>query len=251
MVISAAKIYSFYFRAILGVIILSTFLIEILTLHSSKTLLFRQIKMDATSVHLKILELKYKNAVIYYSINERFFFLNARELRLALMALPLMSKVVIRRMWSNESAITILEQHLLSQWDGTQLILKPGGSLLFTPLVVTVLKDLPQLRELNYSEKVVLARFKRFNQLLKPLRIKIAAMMVSDRKAWFLVLSNYIQVYLGCENIDQRFKKLVHVYQKIIGNCGDQVHYIDLRYSNGLALQWRAICLHHSYAEGK
>ena len=205
--------------------------------------------MDAaTSSYLKILELKDKNSAIYF-VHEGFFSLNMRELRSSLISLPLTSNAIIQKILSNKLAITIIKQPLLAQRDGTQLMLKLG--ILFALPIMTIFKDLPQLHRLNDSEKVALTRFKQFNQLLKPLRIKITSLRENDRKAWFLILNNHVQVYLGCEDVDQRFKKLIHFYRKIIGNQGNQVRRIDLRYSNGLAIQWRTNFLHNSYAKGK
>lgn len=232
---------------LLGLIIVSTFLIGILlTLRNPKTLPFRQIRIDAPGVYLKVPELK---NVIIQNIRGGFFSLNTHKLQSALMVLPWVSNVSIRRMWPDKLEITIAEQQPLARWNETQLISKLG--ILFTPPIATIPKDLPQLQGLNNNEKVVFARFKQFNQLLKPLRIKITALRVSDRKAWFLVLNNHIQVYLGHEDIDQRFKKLVQFYQKIIGNRGDRVDHIDLRYPNGLAIQWRTRFLINAYEEEK
>lgn len=205
-------------------------------MHNPKILPFRQIKIDIPDAYLQIPELK---DVIIQNISGGFFSLNTHKLKSALIVLPWVSHVSIRRTWPDKLEITIVEQQPLARWNGTQLISKLG--ILFTPPTATIPKDLPQLQGLNNSEKFVLARFEQFNQLLKPLRIKITALRVSDHEAWFLILNNHIRVYLGHQDINQRFKKLVQFYQKIIGNRSDQVDHIDLRYPNGLAIQWRTI----------
>ena len=220
--------------SLLGLIVFAVFLTGVLTLRNPKTLPFHQITIIATGVHLKITELK--NIVIHH-INGGFFSFNTRELRSALMVLPWVYNVSIRQIWPSELEISVVEQEPLAQWNGTQLISKLGT--LFNPPITIIPKDLPQLQGPNDSKKIILARFEQFNQLLEPLRIKITALKVDNRGAWFLVLNNHIQVYLGREDTDQRFKKLVCCYQKIIGDRSDQVDYIDLRYPNGLAVRWK------------
>ncbi len=153
-----------------------------------------------------------------------------------------MYDVSIRRIWSSELEIAVAEQKPLARWKKTQLISKLGT--LFTPPIATIPKDLPELQGPEGSEKIVLARFEQFDRLLRllePLHIKITALQVSDREAWFLVLNNHIQVYLGHEDIDQRFEKLVRFYRQIIGNQSEQVEHVDLRYPNGLAVQWKRV----------
>ena len=220
--------------SLLGLMIFAIFLIGILTLHNPKTLPFHQIKIIATGTHPKISELK--NIVIQH-INGGFFSFSARELRSALMALPWVYNVSIRRIWPNELEIFLVEQQPLARWNRTQLISKLGT--FFNPSVTIISKDLPQLEGPDNYKKIILAQFKQFNQLLEPLRIKITALKVNDRETWFLVLNDHIRVYLGREDIDRRFKKLVLFYQKIISDRNRQVDYIDLRYPNGLAIRWK------------
>lgn len=221
--------------SLLGLVVFAVILAGIFTLRNPKTLPFRQIKITATGIHLQISELK--NIVIHH-INGGFFCFNARELRSALMALPWVYDVSIRRMWSSKLEIAVVEQKPLARWNKTQLVSKIGT--LFTPPIATIPKDLPELKGSEGSEKIVLARFEQFDRLLEPLHIKITALRVSDREAWFFVLNNHIQVYLGREDIDQRFEKLVRFYRQIIGNRSEHVEHIDLRYPNGLAVQWKS-----------
>lgn len=219
----------------LWLVVFSLILAGIFTLRNPKTLPFHQIKITATGIHLKIPEL---NNIVIHHINGGFFSFNAPELRSALMALPWVYDVSIRRIWSSELEIAVAEKKPLARWNKTQLISKIGT--LFTPPIATIPKDLPELQGPKGSEKIVLAQFEQFDRLLEPLHIKITALQVSDREAWFFVLNNHIQVYLGREDMDQRFEKLVRFYRQIIGNRSEQVEHIDLRYPNGLAVQWKS-----------
>lgn len=219
---------------LLGLMIVTVFLVGILTLRNPKTLPFHQIKIITTGTHPTISELK--NIVIQH-INGGFFSFNVRKFRSALMTLPWVYNVSIRRIWPNELEIVVIEQQPLARWNQNQLVSQLGT--LFNSSITMIPKDLPQLEGPNNDKKIILARFKQFSQLLKPLRIKITTLKVSDRGTWFLVLNDHIQVYLGHEDIDQRFKKLVRFYQKIIGDRNHQVDYIDLRYPNGLAIRWK------------
>lgn len=220
--------------SLLGLVIFTVVLIGIFTLRNPKTLPFREIKIITTGTHLKIPELK--NIIIHH-INGGFFSFNAGELRSALTVLPWVYNVSIRRIWSSELEIAVAEQKALARWNKTQLISNLGT--LFTPPIATIPKDLPELQGFEGSQKIVLARLEQFDRLLEPLHIKITTLRVSDRETLFLVLNNHIQVYLGRKDIDKRFEKLVCFYRQIIGNRSDQVEYIDLRYPNGLAIQWK------------
>lgn len=197
---------------------------------------FRQIKITVSDDRIKITELE--NVVIHH-IQGSFFSFNALTLQKALMSLPWVHDVSVRRVWPNKLEINIKEQYPIARWNQDQLISQEGGLSYIPTIDDTILKNIPQLSGPNDSEEVVLNQFQQFSQLLIPFHIVITALCLTKIGVWFLTLNGHIKVFLGRENIDQRFKQFIHLYSHIIGVNINRVEYIDLRYSHGFAIRWR------------
>ena len=207
----------------------------IFTLRNPKTLPFRQIRIIAGSDHIKITELK--NIAIYH-IQGSFFSFNALKLQTALMSLPWVHDVSVRRVWPNKLGINVKEQCPIARWNQGQLVTQEG-TLSYIPVTATIPKNIPQLNGPSDSEETVLNQFQKFSQLLIPFHVEITTLCLTKSGTWFLTLNSHVKVYLGQDNIEQRFKKFIRLYSQIIGVNINRVEYIDLRYSHGFAIRWR------------
>ena len=65
-------------------------------------------------------------------------------------------------------------------------------------------------------------------------------MRLDDRGAWELDLANGVTVRLGRRQFDERFDKFITAAVKIVTQRGDDIAYIDMRYTNGFAIGWRS-----------
>ena len=217
----------------LVMVILIAFLLAVITLRNLKTLPFQQIKISANGSHIKITTLK---DIITQHLDGGFFSLNVSALQSALLSLSWVDNVSLRRVWPNGLEITIQEQQPIACWNNDELITAEGK--IFSPPPDTIPKNFPHLQGPDDSASLVLKRFQHFSQELTPLNVVITTLTLTNRHAWFLTLNAHTKVYLGRENIDQRFEQLVHLYPRVIGSHTNQIDHIDLRYPNGLAIQW-------------
>ena len=218
----------------LALLVFVSLLAGIITLHNPKTLPFRQIKITVSSDHIKVAELK---DIVVHHIQGGFFSFNASTLQTALMSLPWVHDVSVRRIWPNKLEIQVEEQRPIACWNQNELITQEGE--IFSQPIETISQNIPKLSGPNDSEENVLNRFQEFSQLLIPFHAAVTALSLTKRGGWFLILNGHTQIFLGRENVDQRFKEFVHLYPKIIGANINRVEYVDLRYSNGLAIHWK------------
>ena len=61
--------------------------------------------------------------------------------------------------------------------------------------------------------------------------------MTSDL-SWNMMFNNGIKMHVGYKDVLTRISHFVKVYPKIVGERANDVEYIDLRYSNGMAVRW-------------
>jgi len=64
---------------------------------------------------------------------------------------------------------------------------------------------------------------------------------LEQRGAWTLRLGNGIDVVLGRDQVEQRFERFMTVYQARLASRADEVSRVDARYTNGVAVQWKAV----------
>ena len=79
----------------------------------------------------------------------------------------------------------------------------------------------------------------KINILLEPLNLSVQQLTLSSRHSWQLILNDGIQVTVGQRDIWKRVQQLVAVFPKVIGVKAKNVVSIDLRYPNGVAVQWK------------
>ena len=67
-----------------------------------------------------------------------------------------------------------------------------------------------------------------------------AGLTLEQRGAWTLTLANGIEVVLGRDQVEQRFERFITVYENRLASRVSEVSRVDARYSNGVAVQWKA-----------
>ena len=180
----------------------------------------------------KILQNTVKN-----NLNGGFFSLDIDTLRATLMALPWVSKVSIRKTWPAQLIVTIVEQHPIARWRDNAVMNVSGQ--LFYPPVNTIPVDLPGLSGPDDTEQQVVLLFQALNTDLSMIGLTVKELSLTQRLSWSVTLNNGVQVKLGRINMQQRFKQFVQLYPKIIAQNANQVAYVDLRYQDGMAVQWK------------
>jgi cell division protein FtsQ len=166
-----------------------------------------------------------------------FFAFSPWKLRAALQQIPWVGTANIRRVWPTTVEVTITEKQPIALWNGQALMAADGS--LFTPHVLIYSKELPRLSGPKDQEAMLFASMQKMNQLLHPLNLTVQQLILSPRHSWSLMLSNHIQVVMGQDNIWLRLEQFIETYPKVIGDKAGQALSVDLRYPNGMAVQWR------------
>lgn len=204
---------------------------KIFDLHSFP---FRHVKIVADENHISTDQIK---NIITENIQGGFFSLKERALKNTLLSLPWVNDVSIRRIWPDTLFITLSEQQPIARWNNEAVFNRQG--ILFSPSMKTVSNDLPLLSGPEEAEQEVFKKFLDLQNQLSPLHLAIHSLQLNDRDFWQMTLSNGVKVVIGNEDIDQRIAKFIELYSQLIGDKASKVGYVDLRYSNGIAIKWK------------
>ncbi len=165
------------------------------------------------------------------------------QLEQELSALPWVYQATVQRTWPDTLHVKIHQQNPIARWGKTGLMNAYGK--VFFPNSVVSYSDLPML----FGEEVRatdLARvFEDSMQQLKPLDLKLQALFEDERQSKNLVFSNGLILEVGDGDVSNKIKRFITAYEQYLAAHMSAVKKIDLRYTNGLAVEWKD----HSFAD--
>lgn len=174
---------------------------------------------------------------IYKShINNGFISLNIQKLRNAIMELPWVNSVKINRVWPDSVEILLDENKAFAIWNNTHLITANGS--IFSPPAKMDISGLPMIEGSDELKEEIIKKFNTIQNILRPTNNEIASLSFSNINEWNVTLKNNVILKLGSVGIEDRLKKLISKYDKIIGEKIVNIKSIDLRYINGFAIDW-------------
>ncbi len=168
-------------------------------------------------------------------IKGNFVSVDLTAVREAFLKLPWVRDVRVKREWPDGLNIAIEEHQPLAYW-GSHALVNTHGEV----FRVTFDRDLPVfIGPKEASAKEVTQQYRKFSQILNPLRQSIAEINLTPRYAWRIKLHNGTTLELGRDEIEERLIRYVSVYHHSIARFEQEgsLAYVDLRYPNGFAIR--------------
>ncbi len=158
--------------------------------------------------------------------------------RRAVEQLPWVDRATVERSWPRALEILVVEQVAAARW-GANGLLNTRGEL-FISEARHISAELPRLSGPRGSESDVARRYLAAQGQLIEAGMRLTAVRLDARGAWEFDLDNGITVRLGRRQIDERFGRFVQAGVGQIAAHASDIQYIDMRYTNGFAIGWRA-----------
>jgi cell division protein FtsQ len=163
---------------------------------------------------------------------------NVAAIKAALLQRPWIENVYIKRIWPNTLEINITEQQAFAYWNDNALLNVQGE--IFAPPKKTFPPGLPSFQGPNDQEFLIFQQYHAWNNALASLNLSIQELDLNQRLSWQMVLSNKIIVVLGGANVTERFKRFLQIYPKALAAHATDIKKIDLRYPDGIAVEWQS-----------
>ncbi|MGB5831263.1 MAG: cell division protein FtsQ/DivIB [Thiohalocapsa sp.] len=155
-------------------------------------------------------------------------------LKLKVEDLPWISTASVRRIWPDRIVLTVAEHEAVARWGENGLVTAHG--IVFRPRDGLLPAGLPQLDGADAMASDVVERFQHWHPRLAELGLIVDGIARDARGDWSLMLLGGTELYLGTDDIETRFERLLAAYPQVEA-IGIPTR-IDLRYSNGFAVRW-------------
>jgi cell division protein FtsQ len=157
--------------------------------------------------------------------------------RSAIHTLPWVDGVSVQRAWPRGLEVRVIEQTAAARW-GEHGLLNTRGEL-FDSDERHIPPELAQLSGPAGKESLVARRYLATEGRLMRAGLRLTAVRLDARGAWEMDLANGVTVRLGRREVDERFEKFMKTALKLVTQRGEDIAYVDMRYTNGFAIGWR------------
>jgi cell division protein FtsQ len=168
--------------------------------------------------------------------------------RRAIHTLPWVDAVSVERAWPRALSVLVIEQTAAARW-GEHGLLNTRGEL-FDSDERHIPPELAQLSGPEGKESVVAQRYLATEGRLMQAGLRLTALRLDARGAWEFDLANGVTVRLGRRQVDERFEKFMNTALKLVTQRGEDIAYVDMRYTNGFAIGWRGNAARGAAHEG-
>ena len=168
--------------------------------------------------------------------------------RRAIHTLPWVDAVSVQRAWPRGLDVLVTEQSAAARWGEHGLLNRRGE--LFDSDERHIPSELAQLEGPSGEETVVAQRYLAASSRLMQAGLRVTAMRLDARGAWEFDLANGVTVRLGRRQVDERFEKFMNTALKLVTQRGEDIAYVDMRYTNGFAIGWRGNGAHGAGKDG-
>ncbi len=204
-----------------------------LKLMDPQTLPLQQVRLEAPFEKVSKEQL---HQIVSEQINGGFFSVDVTAVTDSVRALPWVDTVEVRRVWPDALHVIVKEQLALARWRDQALVNVRGE--LFYPLAESFPAGMVELHGPDKSVANMALQFSLFNQSLQKAGLNMKRIVLSERRAWELELNDNMIIVLGRSDMDVRLQRFVQFYPQLLAKA-ENVQRIDMRYTNGFAVQWR------------
>ena len=171
------------------------------------------------------------------AIDGGFFTCDMSKLRTAVLAMPWVEDVSIRRSWPDRLDMRVTEQVPLARWGRDALISVAAD--VFQPASLAAFSGLVKLSGPTGSEQRVVAFFQGAVAPARARGLQISEVELDERRHWWLRFADGLTVSLGRDEVQERLAQFFRVYPSLMSQADRRPQRVDMRYAHGFAVRWQ------------
>lgn len=187
--------------------------------------------------HLAHTQTEAVQELVQSSLSGGFLHVDLQTMREKLETLPWVFEATVRRKWPNALQIHVVEQLPIARWSSEGFLNHQGG--FFRSSGKGDWDALPLLRGPDGSAQVLMEKYLRLIDILKPLGLSVEELVRDERGEIEVTLAGGMQLVLGSEDFLERMHRFVAVYRNALAGRSDEIARVDMRYETGLAVAFQ------------
>lgn len=172
------------------------------------------------------------------TLQNNYFTSDLEQIRDRALELSWVDRVVVSRAWPNAIRVRVMPRHAIARW-GTGRLLSDSGDV-FAEVTPKNYQQLPLLHGPISQSKTMMRRYNEINQLFLPVNLRLKELYLTERMTWFMQFDSGLRVIVDQDQTMSKLQRLSHLAQSDLKPVWPQISAIDLRYRNGLAIQWKS-----------
>ncbi len=177
------------------------------------------------------------SSVIEPLLSHSFFTLDLRAIKASLEALDWIYRAEVKRHWPSGLVINLQEQRPIARWGNASFVSVDG--VVFNGNGVLVSAKLPRLYGPPGTEKTLMNYYLEFNRMLKRNGLSLSELTFDEKHTLTAKLDEGLPIYFGSEELVEKMQRFLAVHSRALADRDKQLDYVDLRYSNGMAVHWQ------------
>lgn len=224
-------------KLLLMVIIIAPIAVSLATyqwIQSPENLTIKSVEVTG---NLKILDKAQLQPAIEPFTKTNLYLLDAKALETELENNPWVQSASMTRIWPDKLTIKIFEQRPVAFWGEKEMLAENGE------IIKAVLKEkkgvLPTLYSPRDKGRNMATGFLKIREWMKDFPLKMVEFKEDARGSWQIKLENGMTLKVGREHQEKRLRRFMVGYEQSLVNVINKISVVDLRYTNGFAVQWK------------
>ena len=166
-----------------------------------------------------------------------YFTTDLTQIRDRALTLSWVDRIVVKRTWPNMLDIEVLPRHAIARW-GTGRFLSDDG-VVFQPVTHHANTPLPLLHGPVSQSHMMMLKYRDINQMFAPMEMRLKELYLTERMTWFMQFDNGLRIIVDQDQTMSKLQRLSKLAHTDLQPVWSKIAAIDLRYRNGLAIQWK------------
>jgi len=174
--------------------------------------------------------------LISAELDDDFLQLDLMHLKRVLENDPWVEYASLGRRWPDTLLVRIVEQKPIARW-GENGFMNQRGEIIHVDSMAG-LDGLPALYGAEADANMLMQQYQDLSRLLRSRGLEIIALRCDDKQSWRMTLKNDIEVVIGRDQVIEKMRRFITVYDQYLSRYWMDINVIDVRYTNGIAVQW-------------